>query len=125
MGRTVLDAMSASMTSVPDLMAQDLDVIRIRPVLDLSGVQTGMQDVNSILRETSGLDLSSTMRLLPETTQPVQNGILNEIKNGLSSITNPEIDLNGKLTVEVRNDKGEIIGIAETAIKDLLRRESR
>ena len=84
-----------------------------------------MQDVNSILRETSGLDLSSTMRLLPETTQPVQNGILNEIKNGLSSITNPEIDLNGKLTVEVRNDKGEIIGIAETAIKDLLRRESR
>jgi hypothetical protein len=84
-----------------------------------------MNDVSSILGGASGLDLTNTMRLLPKAGPANQNGILADIRNGLLSMTNPELDLNGKLTVEVINDKGEIIGIAETAIRDLLRRESR
>lgn len=38
---------------------------------------------------------------------------------------NNQTDLSGTLTVQVVNDKGEIIGIATKAIKDLLRKESR
>jgi hypothetical protein len=37
----------------------------------------------------------------------------------------PPNELTGTITVEVRNDKGEIVGIAQKAVKDLLRRESR
>lgn len=35
-----------------------------------------------------------------------------------------EVDLTGTLEVVVKNDRGEIIGIAQTAVKDMLRRES-
>jgi hypothetical protein len=124
-GEKALDAMSVSMSSIPDLLGDDLGAFTITPVLDLSGIQAGAGDVNALLNGMSGLDLSSTMRLLPKTTQPNQNGILSEIRNGLLSMVNPQVDLTGKMTVEVVNDKGEIVGIAETAIKDLLRRESR
>jgi hypothetical protein len=124
-GANALEAMSTSMTSIPDLLGDDLGAFTITPVLDLSQVQTGMGDVRSILSGMSGLDLSNTMRLLPKSSQTSQNGILNELRNGLLSMSNPSVDLDGKLTVEVVNDKGEIVGIAETAIRDLLRRESR
>ena len=124
-GETALTALSSSMSSIPDLLAQDMDSFTITPVLDLSNVRSGMNDVNSIFGGMSGLDLTNTMRLLPKSSPTNQNGILADIRNGLLSMVNPEVDLTGKLTVEVVNDKGEIVGIAETAIRDLLRRESR
>ena len=124
-GETALAAMGSSMSSIPDLLGNDLGAFTITPVLDLTNVRAGAADVNSLLGGMSGLDLSGTMDLLPKTTQTGQNGILAEIRNGLLSMVNPKVDLTGKMTVEVVNDKGEIVGIAETAIKDLLRRESR
>ena len=124
-GKIAFAALSSSMSSISDLLGNDVDAFTIKPVLDLSNVRSGMNDVSSILGGASGLDLTNTMRLLPKAGPANQNGILADIRNGLLSMTNPELDLNGKLTVEVVNDKGEIIGIAETAIRDLLRRESR
>ena len=124
-GETALAAMGSSMSSIPDLLGTDLESFTITPVLDLTNVRNGITDVNSLMGGVPGLDLSGTMNLLPKTNQTGQNGILSEIRNGLLSIVNPQVDLTGKMTVEIVNDKGEIVGIAETAIKDLLRRESR
>ena len=123
-GRTALEAVSLSMNSIPEAL-EDPNMFTITPVLDLSNVRSGMYDINSIFNSVSGLDLGATMVLLPVSSPTNQNGILTDIKNGLLALTNPEVDVSGMLTVQVVNDKGEIIGIAETAIKDMLRRESR
>jgi len=61
----------------------------------------------------------------------LQNGSPSQrMINSLSDLASrpnesPAMDLNGLLTIQVTNDKGEIIGIAQKAIKDLLRKESR
>ena len=125
LGQSALDALSAPLDSIPDLLSHNAGDFKITPVLDLTDVDTGLNGLNSIINGKAGLDLTNTMRLLPPSTQTNQNGILSAIRDGLLSMANPEVDLSGKLTVEVVNDKGEIVGIAETAIKDLLRRESR
>ena len=125
LGQSALDALSAPLDSIPDLLSNNVGDFKITPVLDLTDVDTGLNGLNSIINGKAGLDLTNTMRLLPQSNQTNQNGILSAIRDGLLSMTNPEVDLSGKLTVEVVNDKGEIVGIAETAIKDLLRRESR
>lgn len=125
-GRTALEAVSLSMDAIPDLLGPDMDSFTITPVLDLTNVKSGMYDVNSMLNSASGLDLSATMGLLPPGNTGNQNGmLLAELRDALLNITNQEVDLSGTLTVQVVNDRGEIIDIAETAIKDLLRRESR
>jgi hypothetical protein len=62
---------------------------------------------------------------------PLKNGssddilLLNDIRDTLKTIGDKEVDLTGMLTIQVINDKGEIVSIAQTAIKDMLRRESR
>lgn len=60
-------------------------------------------------------------------TKEVQNGRFQQQANEAAEAqtTNQITELNGILTVQVKNDKGEIIGIAQTAVRDLLRRESR
>lgn len=124
-GEKALAAMSTSMNSIPDLLGDDINAFTITPVLDLSNVQSGMGNVNSILNGMNGLDLTSTMNLLPKTNQTNQNGILTQLRDGLLSMTNPQIDLTGKMTVEIRDDKGEIVGMAVKEVTDMLRRESR
>jgi len=62
--------------------------------------------------------------------EPLLSSISRTLQNGSQINPTPEpvqssMDLSGILTIQVTNDKGEIIGIATKAIKDLLRRESR
>lgn len=124
LGQTALAAMNSS---ISDILNNDSEDLSITPVLDLTSVRSGMNDINSIFNSGSGLGLGFGMNanLLPINNTANQNGILTDIKNSLLSIRNQEVDLTGMLTIQVSNDKGEIVGIAETAIKDILRRESR
>jgi len=61
----------------------------------------------------------------------LQNGgLMQRTLNSLSDLANRDsenspVDVSGTLTIQVTNDKGEIIGIAQKAMKDLLRKESR
>ena len=121
-GQTVLDTMQAS---IANMLTDDTDDLSITPILDLSNIRSGMGNINSMFNSASGLDLGASIYLLPEGNTTNQNGILTDIKNSLVSIRNQEVDLTGMLTIQVSNDRGEIVGIAETAIKDILRRESR
>ena len=94
----------------------------IRPVLDLSSVQAGAKDLNGIFGQNRSLSVINGIKRIPTVTS-TDNYILPAINN--LSTKQEDIDISGTLTVQVANDKGEIIGIAETAIKDILRRESR
>ena len=124
-GKTALEAVSLSMNSIPELLENDVDEFSITPVLDLSNIRSGMSNINSLFNSASGFGLDANMDLLPMVDMVNQNGILAQIKDSLMSVTNQEVDLTGTLTVQVVNDRGEIVDIAETAIKDILRRESR
>lgn len=124
-GRMALEAVSLSMNSIPDLLGDDVDAFTITPVLDLTNVRSGMYDIHSLFNSAPGLGLGADIDLLPTANVGNQNGILAELKDALLDIKNQEVDLSGVLTVQVVNDKGEIVDIAETAIKDILRRESR
>ena len=124
-GRTALEAVSLSMESIPDMLNDDIDSFTITPVLDLSDVRSGVYDINSMFNKVPGLGLETTMSLLPSPDVANQNGIISQLKDALMTAANQEVDLTGTLTVQVVNDKGEIVDIAETAIKDILRRESR
>lgn len=55
----------------------------------------------------------------------VQNRSVSQYQTSKDNVVNPASELTGVITVQIKNDKGEIIGIAQTAVKDLLRRESR
>ena len=121
-GQNVLDTMQAS---IANMLTDDTDDLSITPILDLSNIRSGMGNINSMFNNASGLNLGASAYLLPQGNTANQNGILTDIKNSLLSIRNQEVDLTGMLTIQVSNDKGEIVGIAETAIKDILRRESR
>ena len=105
LGEMALSALSEPMDAIPDLLSENVGGFTITPVLDLTNVNTGINGLNSIINGKAGLDLTNTMRLLPQSNQTNQNGILSAIRDGLS-MANPEVDLSGKLTVEVVNDKG-------------------
>jgi len=95
----------------------------LRPVMDMSLSPVGAGSFNPSFSSQS----SSVSRIATD----LQNGSpmqrqLEEMAALLNR--NPENttgELSGTLTVQVTNDKGEIIGVAQKAIRDLLRKESR
>lgn len=68
-GVKALDAMTNSMNTIPELLGDDMGDIKITPVVDLSQIQSGVRDMNNMLSNASGLDLSATMGLLPTSTR--------------------------------------------------------
>ena len=103
--------------------AKDLATATFTPVMDMS-LTNGFDTVG----KTFSTPPTSTV---PEISNNLQNGgAMQKTLASLSDLANSNsasstTDLSGTLTIQVVNDKGEIIGIAEQAIKDLLRRESR
>lgn len=77
----------------------------------------------------TGIRPATATSTIGSIAQGLQNGgpnqrIIDSI-NGMSMAGNQQLDLNGVMTIQITNDKGEIIAIAQKAMKDLLRRESR
>lgn len=94
----------------------------ITPVMDMSKTSDYAQSVKPFATHSTST---------PEISKNLQNGgLMQRTLSSLSDLatTNSDgspTDISGVLTIQLINDKGEIIGIAEQAIKDLLRRESR
>lgn len=126
MGQTALDSISMFTKDIPDLLDDDSNSFTIQPVLDLTNVRSDLDNMSLLLNDFPRLDSKAIMQLLP-----LKNGssddilLLNDIRDTLKTIGDKEVDLTGMLTIQVINDKGEIVSIAQTAIKDMLRRESR
>ena len=94
--------------------ATDVAKETIRPVMSMADSRAA--NVNFGNRQVATVSSIAT---------EVQNRSSYQQQADSSQVVNPVSELNGVLTVQVKNDKGEIIGIAQTAVKDLLRRESR
>ena len=65
-GVKAVSAIGSSITAIPDLF-DEMDEITLTPVVDLSNIKAGVRDANALLGNMSGLDLSTTMGLLPST----------------------------------------------------------
>lgn len=122
MGNMTLSAIATSLSGINDILESDMDPV-IRPVLDLSSVSDGVNTINDIFSDRKLRVVGSTNRAATIRTK-------NDISQDLGKVIGAEFrkaktELSGTITVEVRNDQGEIIGIAETAVRDLLRREAR
>jgi tape measure domain-containing protein len=60
LGEQTIDALSTPMSAVADLLGSDFDIDpTIRPVLDLSSVQSGAQQINSLFSQQT-MDLATT-----------------------------------------------------------------
>jgi len=131
---TSLSVMQNAIKKVGDMIDGGLDTTPvIRPVIDMSAVKSGISSTNDLL--TTGITTVSAKSNVSTITDeavrtksydPVREtvGIVDKLKQIISDNT-PSMDLSGTLKVQVVNDQGNIIGITETAIKDILRRESR
>ena len=68
-GVKAISALSSSMNTIPELFKDDVD-LTLTPIVDLSKVQNGIDEVNTMFGSVSGLDLSTTMGLLPTSVKP-------------------------------------------------------
>jgi hypothetical protein len=136
-GKLAVDSMSNAVAKVSDiLVGQDgsLNPV-ITPVLDLSEVTKGQSTISSLFGKRQGINVAGQygdanlinqgLKLDTGTGTSFQ-GALGELKDAVrNEFEKAQCYISGVLTVQVVNDRGEIIGIAQTAVKDLLRKESR
>ena len=122
-GQTALDSIAQFVKEIPELL-DDTNEFIIEPVFDLSNVSSGM---NSLLGIRPTLEATTTRQLIPISDN--QNGttlLLNDIRSILNeSNNNQEMDLTGVLTIEMVNDRHEVVKVVQTEVKDILRRASR
>ncbi len=120
-GNQAKDTLKTAMEKINDIVSGNVDMDpKIRPVLDLSSVTSGAGTLNSMFNRSQAMTVAADF----QNGSPTQRAI-DELKHIVNTAKSMPVDVDGKISVEVRNDKGEIIGIAQTAVKDLLRRESR
>ena len=122
-GQTALDSIAQFVKEIPELL-DDTNEFTIEPVFDLSNVSSGM---NSLLGIRPTLEATTTRQLIPISDN--QNGttlLLNDIRSILNELNNnQEMDLTGVLTIEMVNDRREVVKVVQTEVKDILRRASR
>ncbi len=122
-GQTALDSIAQFVKEIPELL-DDTNEFTIEPVFDLSNVSSGM---SSLLGIRPTLEATTTRQLIPISDN--QNGntlLLNDIRSILNELNNnQEMDLTGVLTIEMVNDRREVVKVVQTEVKDILRRASR
>ena len=60
-GETAIDSLNSAMTKVADMLSADLDSApTIRPILDTSGIESGLSSVDRLFSATRTLDLGGT-----------------------------------------------------------------
>ena len=127
-GKDAIDTFSGIIEKAALLLEKDVDLSPvIRPVVDFTEIRSGSDAINDIFNKQRNLALDANLRNVGSIKASKGGSVADELKQVIKEIGSKsnDVDLTGTLKVEVVNNKGEIIGIAETAIKDLLRRESR
>ncbi len=128
-GGVAKDTLTGAISGIADIINGDIDLNpSIRPVLDLTDVKSGSRTLASMMGGGQSLSvatagMASSMRV--NGGGAVQHA-LHDLKGVLKDIAdNSHLDLTGKLDVQIRNDRNEIVGIAQAAMTDLLRKGSR
>lgn len=133
-GNNAVDTLKDSISNIGNVLSGDANINpTIRPVMDLSAVTAGAGTINSLFGKTQGISVTTSNNIASKINKDMSlnssNGtssLLNGVKDAVrEEVGNSKVDVDGVIKVEVVNDKGEIVGIAEKAMKDLLRKESR
>ena len=133
-GGSAMDALKKSLSTVSDILETDTDLTpMIRPVLDMGTIEKDLQEVFKT-QPTVGVNPMKNYQVATAiaggggtTSLKIDMGrYLDDLKGLVQEVAeSSKVNLSGSLSVQVKNDKGEIIGIAKTTVMDLLRRESR
>jgi len=123
-GESAKEGLNKSISNIGDLVDGNLDVApTIKPVLDLTNVDSEAARMNGMFGQ---LAIQGSMNHVSAINSYDQKNIVDDIAKAVKlGLGKTEVGLDGTLRVEVVNDNNEVIGIAEKAVEDLLRRESR
>lgn len=119
-GEDVVGSLSNAMSGIPELIDGNIDMSpKIRPVIDLTGVQSGASAMDSMLNKDKSISVETTMSKADEAakSQTMQNQLVNDIKQGMTdlrdSVTSafdklvepiPQINFNGTYSFAGQDD---------------------
>lgn len=119
LGTNAIDVMRDSVSKLSSVMGMDLDNIQptISPVLDLNGIQAGMDGIDSIFSRQQAVRANVEMSdwKSREYSSSLINGSINDMIKKSNENSNKSIDAIKALTekvdsLEVRLDSGELVG---------------
>ena len=119
LGTNAIDVMRDSVSKLSSVMGMDLDNIQptISPVLDLNGIQAGMDGIDSIFSRQQAVKANVEMSdwKSREYSSSLINGSINDMIKKSNENSNKSIDAIKALTekvdsLEVRLDSGELVG---------------
>jgi tape measure domain-containing protein len=126
LGEETLSALEKPMSTVADLLGSDFEVDpTIRPVLDLSSVQAGAQQINSLFSQQT-MDLATTnsqLSSIRESRSSTKNSDINKLNSNIKTLTdliqngNFGISEDAQIVVNSILD-GKVVGTAVAPVVD-------
>jgi phage-related protein len=126
LGEETLSALEKPMSTVADLLGSDFEVDpTIRPVLDLSSVQAGAQQINSLFSQQT-MDLATTnsqLSSIRESRNSTKNSDINKLNSNIKTLTdliqngNFGISEDARIVVNSILD-GKVVGTAVAPVVD-------
>ena len=128
LGESAVDGLTKSISTLGDYLNSDLDVNpTIRPVMDLSDVKNGADQINGMLNNVDSLGISHATRIDNMMNSRIQNGSFNDVVNAvdrlrgaLNNVGNTTYTVNG-----VTYDDGTNIAVAVGDLTRAIRLERR
>lgn len=99
---TALTSMQKAMTSVNDLMTSDIDTQpRIRPILDLTDIQNGAGQINSLLGSTASIKATADMARNASQNTPSKMSFdgIKDLLKGVGSTNNNKTEINNEFII--------------------------
>ena len=112
MTNTALDGTKRAIARIGDLVSNDIDTQpRIRPVLDLSGVESGADAINSMLGSQASIDVLSNVNAISSMMNNRQNGANDDVISAIHDL--------GKQISKSSGDTYSINGITYSGDSDV------
>ena len=129
LARSAIDGVKSTLSRIGDVFNSDLDVNpTIRPVVDLSDVESSANSINNLLGGTVPTSILNRANSIGQTMNArIQNGSFNDVvsaidklRSGLSDLSGPSYTING-----ITYDDGTNIAIAVGDLTRAIRLEGR
>ena len=129
LARSAIDGVKSTISRIGDVFSSDIDVNpTIRPVVDLSDVESSANSINNLLGGTVPTSVLSRANAISQTINArIQNGSFNDVvsaidklRSGLSDLSGPSYTING-----ITYDDGTNIAIAVGDLTRAIRLEGR
>ena len=120
-GGAAIESMSNAISGIADVVSTDIDSQPvIRPVLDLSGIESGAKTINSLFNMTPSVDVLSNVGSINNMMSNGQNGGNSDIMSAIRDLTNKISNMSGNVynVNGITYDDGSNVA---NAINDLVR----